>query len=150
MTHFYVQGEPIALSEMATPVFKFYQDVDIIVQNEDAGKEEANLSNLENLWMEYLLRVQAAIFGIIWRTNDAIGVQKAKKKTKVHICASSGYSTRYSEKKISLHFVWNDIHVFFFQIIVLLDINIININNNIESFISIIQFSSLIKVTSYE
>ncbi len=63
------------------------------------------------LWMECLIRCQAAVLGVIWRTYDALGVDKAKDSTLVNVFASSGFAKRYNLFKISLHFIWEELHV---------------------------------------
>ncbi|CAD7962225.1 unnamed protein product [Amoebophrya sp. A120] len=106
--HFHQQRQPLTLCEMATPVFKYYQDVDVLLPHVNCLEE---ISEIEALWMECLIRCQAAVLGVIWRTQDALGCDKALDSTLVNVFASSGFAKRYNLFKISLHFIWEELHV---------------------------------------
>ena len=91
---------------MATPIFKYYQDVDVLLPHVNSIEE---ISEIEALWMECLIRCQAAVLGVIWRSTDALGVARAKDSTLVNVFASSGFAKRCNLFKISLHFIWEEL-----------------------------------------
>ena len=54
--HFHSVKNPLTLCEMATPVFKYYQDVDVLLPHVAEQKE---IAEIESFWMECLIRCQA-------------------------------------------------------------------------------------------
>lgn len=61
--------------------------------------------------MECLIRCQAAVLAVIWRSPDALGTKQAAQQTEVTVFASSGFAKRYNLYKISLHFIWENVYV---------------------------------------
>lgn len=106
--YFFRKKAPLCLVELTTPVFKYYQDVDIILQdqNVDAYRDQ------ELVWTELLIKTMGAVLGTIWRTlDDELGIEQAKETTEIVVFGSSGFAKRYGKHKISLHLIFPELHV---------------------------------------
>eukprot|EP00392_Amoebophrya_sp_AT5.2_P008909 g8937.t1 len=102
VSFFYRQGKPLVLCEIATSRFRFFEDVDLLLPAELKDQ----LPQLQEQWVDHLLRHRGAVLGAVWRSDDPLGVKCRSETATVHVFSSSGWSSRHNAPKISLHFVW--------------------------------------------
>ncbi|CAD7974082.1 unnamed protein product [Amoebophrya sp. A25] len=107
VSFFYRQGKPLVLCEIATSRFRFFEDVDLLLPPE----LKDHLPQLQDQWVNHLLRHRGAVLGAVWRSDDPLGVRCQGPSATVHVFSSSGWSSRHNAPKISLHFVWPDLIV---------------------------------------
>lgn len=81
ISFFYRQGRPLTLVEMATPRFRFFEDVDLFIPDEMTDRTR----ELEDKWISELLRVRGAVLGAIWRSDDCLGICQNCLKTTTHV-----------------------------------------------------------------